>query len=104
MSALNRYGYQSGDVQDVEIEVHRAGKIGRMHVPTFQISASTEIPERIASAETAVDNREIFERDATEIFEVLVGCLPGGTVDRLIAKLLQHKASDLVVASGVQQR
>lgn len=41
-----------------------------------------------------------YDNEAQDIFETLVNVLPGGVLDRLLAKLLSHKASLFTVPYG----
>lgn len=86
--------YKAGDWHDTEIHVHRAGPIGNMHVPTLAIHATTEMPD-IPFGEPLAKAREIHVRDAQQIADALIGHLPGGTLDMVLIRLLEHKASYL---------
>ena len=94
---MTRSNYEPGDFRDTEVVVHRAGAIGALHVPTFSISAHTEMPDRKAGMEAVADSETIFEHDASQIADALIGSLPGGTLDRLVGKLLAYKASHFIV-------
>lgn len=86
--------YRPGDFRDVEIHVHRAAAIGDQHVPTFAILAHDEVQEFRDLQQAA----QLYDAEAKQIVEVLVGSLPGGVVDRVLAGLLQHQLSLFRVA------
>jgi hypothetical protein len=55
----------------------------------------------IGSSRSEEDHQEKstqFEREAAQIAQALCASLPGGTLDRLLIALLQHRASRLIVA------
>lgn len=43
---------------------------------------------------------DFYNNEAEDIFDNLVSVLPGGVIDRLLVKLLQHKASLFKVSYG----
>jgi len=43
---------------------------------------------------------QFFKNDAEDIFNALMACLPGGTIDQLLLLLLTYKASQFVVPYG----
>jgi hypothetical protein len=87
--------YKPGDHRDIEIRVHRAGAIGNLHVPTGSIVFDREWPESTHLSLEALGER--FNEEATQIADVLISILPGGTLDRLMCALLAYKASHYVV-------
>ncbi|MFA5323145.1 MAG: hypothetical protein WC373_10785 [Smithella sp.] len=51
----------------------------------------------IAELTADANHREVFEHDAGSIFNALLQSLPGGTLDALLRKMIEHRASSLVV-------
>ena len=70
-------------------EVFKAQAIGDREIPDLQLNAVIPILSTTGN---------IFEHDATVVFDALTASLPGGTLDRITVKLLQYRASQLVVA------
>jgi|GEM_PF-5830931 len=62
-------------------------------------SAGIFVSEDLPGALGIDDARQIFADDADKLAEALVGSLPGGTLDALLMRLLQHKASDFTRAA-----
>jgi hypothetical protein len=93
---MNQSNYQRGDHRDIEVYVHRAGPIGDLHVPTGAIIFEQEWRDP-GSNVTLEELAAKFDGEARVIFEALTACLPGGTLDRLIGKLLAYKASHFIV-------
>lgn len=58
-----------------------------------RIEIRSRLPDQKDVTET--EHRRIMSDDAQGIYEALVLCLPGGTLDRLTSKLLAAKVSDL---------
>lgn len=88
--------YQQGDFRDTEVLVHRAGAIHNLHVPTVAVILDKEWPEPEPDV-TLETLGELFDREARLIAEALIGSLPGGTLDRLVGRLLEYKASHFIV-------
>ncbi len=75
------------------IFTYKAQSIGDKKVEDIIILLTNEMPE----FKTVEKSNRLFEMEASELAEVLCNTLPGGTLDRLIAKLLMKKASSFVV-------
>jgi hypothetical protein len=87
--------YAAGDFRDTEVRIHRAAPIGNLHVPSFAIVTEAEWSDsRDISLE---DLAAKFEAEAKLIADALIESLPGGTLDRLVGRLLAYKASHFVV-------
>ena len=81
-----------------EISVHKAQSCHRQdgYLPDLEIKAEKELPEY-----DHIDaSYAFFRNDANMIFQGLIHCLPGGTVDQLLLLLLEHKASQFRVSYG----
>lgn len=46
---------------------------------------------------------DLHQANADAVLEFLLGSLPGGTIDQLLIKLLQHRASHLIVRYAQRQ-
>ena len=78
----------------ITVPIYRAQNTGTVHIiKSFSILIDDPIPDfhdlRL--------QQDFFENEARLLFYALVGSLPGGTLDRLLVMLLQHKASSLIV-------
>lgn len=76
------------------ISIHKASAIGDQSVPDLLVSATEAFPELQSSLDASV----LHQRNAEKIGEAIVKSLPGGTIDRLLIFLLEHRASVLRVA------
>jgi len=77
-----------------EISVHKAQSCHRQdgYLPDLEIKAEKELPEY-----DHIDaSYAFFRNDANMIFQGLIHCLPGGTVDQLLLLLLEYKASQFI--------
>jgi hypothetical protein len=77
------------------INVHCAAPIGNNVVEktTINIYDSFNIPD----GASLFEHDEAFERDAQLLFDALRTSLPGGTLDRLMCKLMYNRASHFKV-------
>jgi len=75
----------------VRIAVKRAGSVGDHLAPPVRIVIEKEMPD--LGRMSLADFDAIFQSDAEAIENGLHMALPGGTYDRLLALMLQHKAS-----------
>jgi hypothetical protein len=79
-----------------EISVHKAQGYKDRPVNDLEIKAEKELPE--------YDHIDVsytfFRNDANMIFQGLISCLPGGTVDQLLLLLLEHMGSQFRVPYG----
>ncbi len=73
------------------IAVKRAGRVDDHLAPPVRIVIEEEMPE--LGGMTLADFDSIFQHDAEVIENALHMALPGGTYDRLLALMLQQKAS-----------
>jgi hypothetical protein len=67
--------------------------IGDHRIPDILLSFAGEPPR----FNELSDHAQWFDREAEHLFTVLLHTLPGGTLDRLLGKLLAHRASLFVV-------
>lgn len=72
---------------------YKAQGIGDQQIDSAVIVLDVEMPRYESIAESV----QTFEADASALAKVLCETLPGGTLDRLIGKLLAKKATSLVV-------
>ncbi len=79
--------------EDLLILVHKAQPTGDRQIPKLTLIAEEDVPEPAR----AIDSIDLFESDAESIADALIATLPGGTLDRLVVKLLQHQVSLFVV-------
>lgn len=86
--------YEQGDRRRREVDVHRAGAIGDLHVPAFVITGQEEMPEQASLR----DARQLYADEGAAIAQTLIHCLPGGTLDQVLLRLLEHAASLLRVS------
>ena len=75
------------------IKVHKAQKIGSDDVPDLALTAT----ESLSSTHRVKELNAEFDRDARIVVDALLESLPGGTIDRIVARLCRFKASSLVV-------
>jgi hypothetical protein len=55
------------------------------------------IDEEIPAVPSLVDARKLYQREAARLANALFDALPGGTLDQLLAEMLERKASLLRV-------
>lgn len=75
------------------IRTYKADPLGSRITPGITI----EIDRRLPEVKTLKEATAIYDTDAKLIFDALIHSLPGGTIDRLTARLLIHKASLLAI-------
>lgn len=81
--------------------VHKAQPIGgTTEIPELEIKTSSTVPNSIRFDEL----NKLMDRDAQAIVDDLYRSLPGGTIDRVLAKLMARQASSLVVVHQVWSR
>lgn len=78
------------------IEVHKAQSSGDVPIDSFCITADKQFPDNDGEYRLR-DSVAMFDADAELIVSILCKSLPGGTLDRLLGKLLERKASLFVV-------
>ena len=85
----------------ISISVRRAGSVGDHVAPASRILIDEEMPElgRMSLAEFDA----IFQSDAEALENALRMALPGGTYDRLLALMLQQKASHFRIPWGKEE-
>lgn len=81
------------------IHVYKASPVGDNQViENLLINIEVPIPDS-----TIEKGDGLMENDATELTEALYNSLPGGTFDRILIKMLQHRTSHLHVPFGGPQ-
>ena len=75
------------------VVIRKVQGVGSHPTPNLKIVLDEPVPD-FESLDEAAD---FFEAQATELEGALSKVLPGGTPDRLTARLLQRKASLLVI-------
>jgi hypothetical protein len=74
--------------------VHRAQDLSlEAQTPILAISAHQAFPHH----ESPVSSLAMFDSEAREIVNALIATLPGGTLDAVLVRLLEHKRSQFVV-------
>lgn len=76
--------------------IRKAEPFGEEEIPDGIIRIEGKFPTMKTNA-TTTQRDAAFAGDARAIFDVLIGTLPGGTIDQLLILLLRHRASKLVV-------
>lgn len=80
--------------------ISKAAPVGNNKTPDTTIEISAPLPE----FDSIHENAEFFDREAESIFKHLTHSLPGGTLDRLIAKLLLYKATHFRVSHIIERK
>jgi len=82
----------------IEVSVHKASPIGKQQIENASILIAGNIEHEMPKdAELSAAGR-VFDAEAEQIFIALRDSLPGGTMDRLVGKLLAYKASHFYVS------
>jgi hypothetical protein len=76
------------------VRIHRAQDTVLNGQDDLEISATVPFPRH----ETLAEAGAMFTAEAQDLADALVATLPGGTIDALIVRLLDHKRSHFVVA------
>ncbi len=76
-----------------KISIYKAQSIGDDITESVEIILTTELPEMKDYKKSPA----VFNREATELEEILIHALPGGTYDSLLRKMLERKQSHFVV-------
>lgn len=82
--------------------IYRAQPIGTEQPEVVQIVIEQNFPDlpgRGRLSDVLAEAAQVFDKEAQMLFEALQS-LPGGTWDRLLGKMLEHKASHFVVGHG----
>ena len=89
------------NVRSVDVHVHRASMTAGQEIPLTRITINASIDEVVPTQDRR-DQVEVplwkamepvYDGEAEAIAQALHNALPGGTFDRLVAKLLLIKAS-----------
>ena len=76
------------------LTLNKAGRIeGQEPVPSLTITIDEPVPELDGGRGWERHARFYFEEQADALVSALCESLPGGTLDRVLAKLLERKAS-----------
>ena len=73
------------------VEVYKAQDICGRKIPDLRLVAMQPFPD-------SPGTEALFGSDAKQIVDALLASLPGGTIDRVLVLMLQHRASSLVVS------
>lgn len=79
------------------VQVHKASPL---RLADKRESVSLEIHKHIPTDLGSKELTALYDADAQRIVDALWSTLPGGTIDRLIARLLMRAASQLQVSRG----
>jgi len=75
------------------VNIYKAQGIADKKVESVLLQFNVEMPE----FKSMQQSMGIFQSESMELADVLCSTLPGGTLDRLIAELLQRRATSFVV-------
>lgn len=79
------------------VSVFKAQAIGEEHVEAASLYIHEELPELARTADDWLElTTRLFEEDAQKVVDALHS-LPGGTLDRVLVKLLTEKVSQHIV-------
>ncbi len=81
-----------------EVSVHKAAPIGGRKVENASILIAGNIEHEMPKDADLGTAGRVFDAEAEQIFIALRDSLPGGTMDRLVGKLLAYKASHFYVS------
>lgn len=82
------------------MEIYKASQTVKAElVPTLDLIAQRDIDCALPENASFNDYRMLYERQAAEIYRLLAASLPGGTLDQLLVKMLEAKASLFKVVS-----
>lgn len=74
------------------VQIYKGQPVGAQIVKSVTIEIATEIP--VATSDELLDGeRLMYQQQAELLCNALLGSLPQGTTDRLLAELLRRKAS-----------
>lgn len=71
------------------VSLFRASGIGKTNPPSITI----EVHEQIGDVGSLESARKLHAEQGAKLADVLLGSLPGGTVDALLAELMRRRAS-----------
>ena len=80
--------------------IYKAQEIGDQKIDTVNITIAIPFPEidhELTLKDSMKEVEQIFQKEAQDLFNALEGSLPGGTFNRLLALMLQHKAGHFVI-------
>lgn len=81
-------------------QLYKAQSIGGRIAPDLNLTATAELPDVDPSTDESVwrpAHYRQFDEQADIIFRALIDSMPGGTIDALLIRLLQHRRGTLVV-------
>ena len=78
---------------DIYANFSKANKTAGKEAPSVNIKITKEFGEPA----TLIECADLQQEQAQRLCDVLLACLPGGTVDRLLAELMKRKSSLLTV-------
>lgn len=82
------------------VHVYKAMRSGSFSPESVTIVVDTELPDfDYSDPDLLKKASEFYDQQAHSLLQALTDALPGGTIDRLLAKLLEHKASHFRVPS-----
>ena len=71
--------------------------------PNVSVIFDKPLPEYKDSGNWQEEYEKAFSSEAEKLEQVLIDCLPGGTYDRLLTKMLERKHSQLIVKHEVKK-
>lgn len=72
----------------ITVKLYKAGRVANLEAPDLVVKAFEEFPEGRPPAVAA----RLHQDDAARLADALLASLPGGTIDRLLLHLLEHRA------------
>jgi hypothetical protein len=71
------------------IKIHKAqGAPKDRDIQEITVIADQEVPD----CESPAQARKLYQTEAKQLVDALMSCLPGGTIDQILAELMAQKA------------
>ena len=77
----------------IRIQLHKAQAAPDRQIPDTTIEIRDEVPDFVIAEGWEKAYRDYYDTEAKRLVDTLLACLPGGTLDRVLALLLQRAAS-----------
>lgn len=87
------------------IQIYKAQRTGDQPVMNVSIQIEQTIPEFGSGHKMPMNAAaKLYDEQAQALFDALANSLPGGTLDRLLGKMLAYKASHFRVLSWNEEK